>query len=89
MTLIRQYLSKFPKHRVLYCKDYVFFQVLTLQPLDRFFIELLVNVQVINESILVLPVILEKPIRIPRSLSVKAASILKGYLNKVNYHKIL
>lgn len=27
-------------------------------------------------------VILEKPIRIPRSLSVKAASILKGYLNK-------
>ncbi|XP_022789559.1 protein kinase C iota type-like isoform X3 [Stylophora pistillata] len=27
-------------------------------------------------------VILEKPIRIPRSLSVKAASILKGFLNK-------
>ncbi len=28
-------------------------------------------------------VILEKPIRIPRSLSVKAASVLKGFLNKV------
>lgn len=28
-------------------------------------------------------VILEKTIRIPRSLSVKAASILKGFLNKV------
>ncbi|MEQ2200256.1 hypothetical protein XENOCAPTIV_026140, partial [Xenoophorus captivus] len=27
-------------------------------------------------------VILEKPIRIPRSLSVKAASVLKGFLNK-------
>ena len=27
-------------------------------------------------------VILEKTIRIPRSLSVKAASILKGFLNK-------
>ncbi|KAK7076312.1 hypothetical protein SK128_021809, partial [Halocaridina rubra] len=26
--------------------------------------------------------ILERPIRIPRSLSVKAASILKGFLNK-------
>ncbi|MEQ2240350.1 hypothetical protein ILYODFUR_013892, partial [Ilyodon furcidens] len=26
--------------------------------------------------------ILEKPIRIPRSLSVKAASVLKGFLNK-------
>lgn len=26
--------------------------------------------------------ILEKPIRIPRSLSVKASSILKGFLNK-------
>ena len=31
------------------------------------------------------PVILEKPIRIPRSLSVKAASILKGFLNKVRH----
>ena len=31
---------------------------------------------------LVLKVILEKTIRIPRSLSVKAASILKGFLNK-------
>ena len=30
------------------------------------------------------PVILEKPIRIPRSLSVKAASVLKGFLNKVS-----
>ena len=30
-------------------------------------------------------VILEKSIRIPRSLSVKAASILKGFLNKVIY----
>ena len=29
-----------------------------------------------------LQVILEKTIRIPRSLSVKAASILKGFLNK-------
>lgn len=29
-----------------------------------------------------LAVILERPIRIPRSLSVKAASILKGFLNK-------
>ena len=29
-------------------------------------------------------VILEKPIRIPRSLSVKAASVLKGFLNKVS-----
>lgn len=28
-------------------------------------------------------VILEKTIRIPRSLSVKAASVLKGFLNKV------
>ena len=28
-------------------------------------------------------VILEKPIRIPRSLSVRSASILKGFLNKV------
>jgi len=28
-------------------------------------------------------VILEKQIRIPRSLSVKAASVLKGFLNKV------
>lgn len=28
------------------------------------------------------PVILEKTIRIPRSLSVKAASVLKGFLNK-------
>uniref|UniRef100_A0A0L8HDA7 AGC-kinase C-terminal domain-containing protein n=1 Tax=Octopus bimaculoides TaxID=37653 RepID=A0A0L8HDA7_OCTBM len=27
-------------------------------------------------------VILEKPIRIPRSVSVKAASVLKGFLNK-------
>ncbi|XP_006810386.1 protein kinase C zeta type-like [Neolamprologus brichardi] len=27
-------------------------------------------------------VILEKPIRIPRSLSVKAAGVLKGFLNK-------
>lgn len=27
-------------------------------------------------------VILEKPIRIPRSLSVKASSVLKGFLNK-------
>ena len=31
---------------------------------------------------LVPKVILEKTIRIPRSLSVKAASILKGFLNK-------
>ena len=30
-------------------------------------------------------VILEKPIRIPRSLSVKAASVLKGFLNKVRF----
>ena len=30
-----------------------------------------------------LPVILEKTIRIPRSLSVKAAQVLKGFLNKV------
>ena len=29
-------------------------------------------------------VILEKPIRIPRSLSVRAASCLKGFLNKVS-----
>lgn len=29
-------------------------------------------------------VILEKTIRIPRSLSVKAAGVLKGFLNKVN-----
>ena len=28
-------------------------------------------------------VILEKVIRIPRSLSVKASSILKGFLNKI------
>lgn len=28
-------------------------------------------------------VILEKTIRIPRSLSVKAAGVLKGFLNKV------
>lgn len=31
---------------------------------------------------LVFLVILEKTIRIPRSLSVKAASVLKGFLNK-------
>lgn len=31
---------------------------------------------------LLFQVILEKPIRIPRSLSVKAASVLKGFLNK-------
>lgn len=30
-------------------------------------------------------VILEKQIRIPRSLSVKAASVLKGFLNKVRH----
>lgn len=30
-------------------------------------------------------VILEKPIRIPRFLSVKASHVLKGFLNKVNY----
>ena len=30
-------------------------------------------------------VILEKTIRIPRSLSVKAASVLKGFLNKVSH----
>jgi len=29
-------------------------------------------------------VILERPIRIPRSLSVKAGSVLKGFLNKVS-----
>lgn len=29
-------------------------------------------------------VILEKPIRIPRFLSVKASHVLKGFLNKVN-----
>ena len=34
-------------------------------------------------------VILEKPIRIPRSLSVKAASILKGFLNKVSLTLVL
>ena len=33
-------------------------------------------------SVLFFSVILEKTIRIPRSLSVKAASILKGFLNK-------
>ncbi|MGH0172750.1 UNVERIFIED_CONTAM: hypothetical protein FKN15_075635 [Acipenser sinensis] len=33
-------------------------------------------------------VILEKPIRIPRSLSVKAASVLKGFLNK-ELHNLL
>lgn len=32
-------------------------------------------------------VILEKQIRIPRSLSVKAASVLKGFLNKVRRHQ--
>ena len=38
----------------------------------------------LNEfNVLFLVVILEKSIRIPRSLSVKAASILKGFLNKV------
>ncbi len=31
-------------------------------------------------------VILEKTIRIPRSLSVKAAQVLKGFLNKVHVH---
>ena len=38
---------------------------------------------------LVVAVILEKPIRIPRSLSVKAASTLKGFLNKVLGHSAL
>lgn len=33
----------------------------------------------------VLTVILEKPIRIPRFLSVKASHVLKGFLNKVRY----
>ena len=33
-------------------------------------------------SIMLLSVILEKTIRIPRSLSVRASSILKGFLNK-------
>lgn len=30
-------------------------------------------------------IILEKQIRIPRSLSVKAATVLKGFLNKVSF----
>lgn len=34
-------------------------------------------------------IILEKQIRIPRSLSVKAAAILKGFLNKVSLLSIL
>lgn len=33
-------------------------------------------------AIIYISVILEKTIRIPRSLSVKAASVLKGFLNK-------
>ncbi|XP_078281827.1 protein kinase C zeta type isoform X3 [Rhinoraja longicauda] len=33
-------------------------------------------------------VILEKPIRIPRSLSVKAASVLKGFLNKLEKKQV-
>ena len=33
-------------------------------------------------------VILEKTIRIPRSLSVKAAQVLKGFLNKVNSYDV-
>lgn len=36
------------------------------------------------EALSFVSVILEKTIRIPRSLSVKAASVLKGFLNKVN-----
>lgn len=32
----------------------------------------------------ILAVILEKPIRIPRFLSVKASHVLKGFLNKVH-----
>lgn len=32
----------------------------------------------------ILAVILEKPIRIPRFLSVKASHVLKGFLNKVS-----
>lgn len=35
-----------------------------------------------NSEDFLFQVILEKPIRVPRSLSVKAASILKGFLNK-------
>uniref|UniRef100_A0A671QXC0 protein kinase C n=1 Tax=Sinocyclocheilus anshuiensis TaxID=1608454 RepID=A0A671QXC0_9TELE len=35
-----------------------------------------------NHTFFTFCVILEKPIRIPRSLSVKAASVLKGFLNK-------
>lgn len=35
-----------------------------------------------NPTLFFLSVILEKPIRIPRSLSVKASSCLKGFLNK-------
>ncbi|KAG7239813.1 hypothetical protein INR49_028346 [Caranx melampygus] len=35
-----------------------------------------------------LTVILEKPIRIPRSLSVKAASVLKGFLNKLEKKEV-
>ena len=34
------------------------------------------------------PVILEKTIRIPRSLSVKAAQVLKGFLNKVRNRRV-
>lgn len=44
-----------------------------------------VRIQVIFELIILnynFQVILEKTIRIPRSLSVKAASVLKGFLNK-------
>lgn len=50
---------------------------------------LLTIVLLIHSLSLLLPsfflptVILEKPIRIPRSLSVKAAGVLKGFLNKV------
>ena len=36
-----------------------------------------------SHSLSLFAVILEKPIRIPRALSVKAASVLKGFLNKV------
>ena len=39
----------------------------------------------VGVTVLNVAVILEKTIRIPRSLSVKAAQVLKGFLNKVCY----
>ena len=49
-----------------------------------------INVSCIHILVLLCAtVILEKTIRIPRTLSVKAAQVLKGFLNKVHNYTII